>query len=194
MALTAHVAGTAADNWRDAGMDDYLTKPFTIRSLADCLMRWQPAGDPSAAISAADPPVAPDPAEPREEDSPPLDPTVLQSLRAITGGSDAVLRKLFGLFQSHAPARLAALREAAEASDYDRIASEAHALKSPSVNIGALRLGALCADVEARARNGDATLLSEGALAVIEAELARVLDAIVEEAGSDVSLATSYST
>jgi two-component system sensor histidine kinase BarA len=44
VALTAHAAGGGGDSWRDAGMDDYLTKPFTMRSLAECLARWQPEG------------------------------------------------------------------------------------------------------------------------------------------------------
>jgi hypothetical protein len=51
------------------------------------------------------------------------------------------------------------------------------------VNIGARRLGELCAVIEARARAADGALLSDGALETVEREFAAVLLAIeVEQA------------
>ena len=47
VALTAHVAGTDGEEWRKAGMDAYMTKPFTLEQIADCLAR-QLAGRPMA--------------------------------------------------------------------------------------------------------------------------------------------------
>ena len=51
VALTAHVIGAAAEEWRLAGMDAVIHKPFTIAQLADCLLdqvpQFQsPAGEP----------------------------------------------------------------------------------------------------------------------------------------------------
>ena len=37
VALTAHVAGSGADTWRQAGMDAYMTKPFTLGQIVRCL-------------------------------------------------------------------------------------------------------------------------------------------------------------
>ena len=37
VALTAHVIGAAAEEWRLAGMDAIIHKPFTIAQLAECL-------------------------------------------------------------------------------------------------------------------------------------------------------------
>ena len=37
VALTAHVIGAAAEEWRIAGMDAVIHKPFTIAQLAQCL-------------------------------------------------------------------------------------------------------------------------------------------------------------
>jgi two-component system sensor histidine kinase BarA len=186
VALTAHVAGSAADSWQGAGMDDYLTKPFTIGSLADCLARWRRSGA-AAATAAGEPMTAPVPApEPEavtepEEPTQPLDPEVLGTLRAIAGGSGATVDKIFRLFQAHAPARFAALKEAVAGGDLDRIAAEAHALKSPSLNVGARRLGALCAEVEAKARAGEAIAKESAGVARIERELAAVMAAIDRE-------------
>jgi two-component system sensor histidine kinase BarA len=187
IALTAQVAGAAADSWCDAGMDDYLTKPFTMRSLADCLGRWRPKwsrrGKP-----AGDAPADASPRSAEPETAEPLDAAVLASLRTIAGGNGAMLARIFGLFQVHAPARLAALREALAAGEMERAASEAHALKSPSLNIGALRLGALCQGIEARARACDATLKPDAELAPLEAELAAVVAAIQREQPDDMAM------
>ncbi|MGE0410026.1 MAG: ATP-binding protein, partial [Amphiplicatus sp.] len=44
LALTAHVAGVY-DEWKSAGMDDYVTKPFTIHALAKALGVYLPHQD-----------------------------------------------------------------------------------------------------------------------------------------------------
>jgi two-component system sensor histidine kinase BarA len=184
VALTAHVAGGAGDSWREAGMDDYLTKPFTIRGLADCLARWKGTA-PSRTQELVEAALVGDgsPCEGTVRDEP-LDPAVLGSLRAIAGGSTAMLDRILGLFLAHAPARVAALREAISAEDLPRIATEAHALKSPSLNIGAVGLAGLCSAIEAKARVADRAVLEGSALAQIEAEFAAVTEAIARERGS----------
>jgi two-component system sensor histidine kinase BarA len=95
-----------------------------------------------------------------------------------------MLGRIFGLFLAHAPARLAALRQALTDGDLARAATEAHALKSPSLNVGALRLGALCADLETRARGGDEALLAGAPLANVESEFAAVIAAIEHKRAS----------
>ncbi len=185
VALTAHVAGSAADSWRDAGMDDYLTKPFTMRSLSECLARCRPAGgwlhgaiEPIANQNEATGEAG---GEAADGGTGPLDADVLKSLRAIASGSNAMLAKIFGMFQGHAPARFAALQEAIAAGDLERAASEAHALRSPSLNIGALRLAALCSALESQARAGDPAALSGPALDGIDCELRAVMAAVDAE-------------
>ena len=42
VALTAHVIGAAAEEWRLAGMDAVIHKPFTIAQLAECLLDLVP--------------------------------------------------------------------------------------------------------------------------------------------------------
>jgi signal transduction histidine kinase/CheY-like chemotaxis protein len=186
VALTAHVAGSTADSWREAGMDDYLTKPFTIRGLANCLMRLAPhdrtvtAGESQPTTAAVS-----ETGEMDAQSDEQLDPEVIESLRAIAGGDSAMLNRIFDLFLSHAPARLAALEQALADGDLAQVASEAHALKSPSMNVGAMRLGALCAELEARARSEDRDVLSGAPLDAIKAEYAAVTAAIEQEHSSE---------
>jgi len=45
VALTANAMQGDSDSCRKVGMDDYLSKPFTIRKLGDMLAKWLPAGE-----------------------------------------------------------------------------------------------------------------------------------------------------
>ena len=57
VALTAHVAGIAADAWRNAGMDAIVYKPFTLAALADQLAQLHlgraGADEPALAASSS---------------------------------------------------------------------------------------------------------------------------------------------
>jgi two-component system sensor histidine kinase BarA len=163
VALTAHVAGGVADAWRDAGMNDYMTKPFRITDLAECFETFcgAPAQSGGAPAPAAEPAQnAPVPAEEDAEtteqgEEPVIDDTVLD--KALTGDTAAnakVIVRVLGLFESHAPPALLKLAEAARDDAGEEIAKAAHALKSMSANIGAVRLARACGALEADAKVG----------------------------------------
>ncbi|HLY80092.1 MAG TPA: ATP-binding protein, partial [Caulobacteraceae bacterium] len=53
VALTAHVVGSAADRWQEAGMDGMLSKPFSLASLAAKLGEFlEPSAAPAEAPAA----------------------------------------------------------------------------------------------------------------------------------------------
>ncbi|MEZ5840810.1 MAG: ATP-binding protein [Hyphomicrobiales bacterium] len=173
VALTARVLGEADDAWRDAGMDDFLVKPFTLDEIGRCLLDWLTPSDDvvapePAAIETPATPQAPAPspvaqtapvvpAAPVDDDdeTPVLDPAVLKSIAEMGGpAAAALLDRLFGLYLENAPKTLAELAAAHAAGDAAEVARAAHALKSMSYNIGAARVAALCADVERTAKSG----------------------------------------
>jgi signal transduction histidine kinase/CheY-like chemotaxis protein/HPt (histidine-containing phosphotransfer) domain-containing protein len=159
IALTAHVAG--ADNkWRRAGMNDYITKPFTIDTLATVIGRYLRAMPSGAARAPANDPAQKDDvleltneksksALPAENAGGGLfDLTVLHQLSVMQkegGGLPARALKLFG---EHSRDSMIRLINSPKTNDYGEIAKAAHALKSMSVNVGACVLAESCAALE----------------------------------------------
>ena len=184
IALTAHVGG-AGDFWQSAGMDDYLLKPFTIKSLSDCLARWAPqdadrkTAEAAPSLEAAATATTPVPSP----EAGPLDAGVLKGYREL-GSGDAFLIKVLTLFRSHTPAHQEALESALASGDLELIAAEAHALKSPSRNIGAMTLAEHYEDIERRARSGKHTVPDDPALDAMRSEFQRVLAAVDQLVGA----------
>ncbi len=186
VALTAHVAGTSADAWRDAGMDAYLTKPFRLTDLSGCFETFVGPGeivqvepdtsDRDNAPVATQPP-SPPPEEPTDNAIPVIDDDVLDGVAACSpGAGQALVLKVLGLFESHAPAALLKLAETAQTDNHKTIGEAAHALKSMARNIGANRLAEACGVLEAEARSGDVVELKSRLVTIHQC----VVDALAE--------------
>ncbi len=145
VALTAHVIGTAADAWREAGMDGVLHKPFTLARLAEIIETH--AGAARTATVAPETEVAD-----ADADAQPLDTAVLDDLFAMAGGSTTVVDRITGLYRTQSMERIVELREAIAAGDLDRLGKAAHALKSMSFNVGARAVAEAAAEIERTAR------------------------------------------
>ncbi len=145
VALTAHVAGTDASTWREAGMDAYITKPFTLRQIQACLDTYL-AGKSAAteAESAHD-----------GQDGLVIDPAIIAELRGI-GGSDALFRRVLDLFAGRVPQAVEQVASLSGGNDLKALADAAHALKSMCSNIGAGRAVAACNELERAARQNEA--------------------------------------
>ena len=147
IALTAHVEG-AEETWRAAGMDDYMTKPFTLLQLAAALANHLKPVSAAGALHELAP--AP-PAPPRDSEVGHFDLGALQELAAMQSGGDDLVARALDLFRTHSKEAMLRLARAARARDPKDIASAAHALKSMSFNVGARRLGEACAQIERQA-------------------------------------------
>jgi two-component system sensor histidine kinase BarA len=158
VALTAHVVGTAADAWRDAGMDDVVHKPFTIGKLARTIETLLPhLASSSAASNRAHVPAetsASPGQSPRQDDATPLlDADVVVQLRQLQAmGKGDFVHKVFHLYLEHAPPTLERVRQSAASGRLDECAKAAHALKSMSFNIGAKRVAELSLAIETAAK------------------------------------------
>jgi signal transduction histidine kinase/CheY-like chemotaxis protein len=138
IALTANALQGAAQKCLDAGMDDYLAKPFTFEDLRGALdARLQ--GDLGA------PPAVE-----------PLDRKALDALSRIDAPGAANLReKVVRVYLRSAGGLLHELSAALTAGDFGAAGAAASALKSSSADVGAVSLIDLCTQLEAAIRASD---------------------------------------
>jgi two-component system sensor histidine kinase/response regulator len=155
IALTAAAVEGDREKCLAAGMDDYLTKPFSLEQLVHALQSRLP--EERVQTGAAH-----------------TDLQVLERMRALGGDRGASLvTRIIGVYLNDAPGRLRSLQEAVARSDTTAIGRAAHAFKSASANLGATALAELCLRMEGLGR-ANSTAGAEGLLAAIESEYAQV--------------------
>jgi two-component system, sensor histidine kinase and response regulator len=167
IALTANALEGDRERCIEAGMDDYLTKPFKREQLARVLSRHLPAG--SAPRASA-------PALPRADDNTTIDESMLDNIRALAPG-ETLLRQVLAAYLESSPKLLSELSNALASAETDRAHRAAHTLKSSSANVGAFRLSEICREVEAQVRDGELGAPRE-ALARIHSEYERAAAAL----------------
>ena len=166
VALTAHIAEHIHQQVRQATMNGVVIKPFTIKSIGDCMSKWlEPVEVPGESNEAAEVPKPEGESEsnPAEEttfesDAPesPFDGGLLENLKEIAGdGFESTLANLHQLYLDSVPAAFSELEEAVKESEAQRVEHAAHALKSMSMNIAASRLGQACKEMEDAGKAGD---------------------------------------
>jgi signal transduction histidine kinase/DNA-binding response OmpR family regulator len=192
IAVTAYTTPGERERCLDAGMDDYLAKPFDQEELRVMLRRWLP----DAAMLDAGPRDAA-PQEVAEEacdaalDQAVLDQAALDKIRAVDRKTGrGVLSKVIGIYLDHTPAELQALGAAVAREDAAAVAKLAHGLKSSSANLGAQTLAGLLKELEYRGR-GESLAEAPALFARIEAEFERVRPALEAELPAAAPLSES---
>jgi HPt (histidine-containing phosphotransfer) domain-containing protein len=113
-----------------------------------------------------------------------LDATALARLRELDpSGNSGLLNRVLQTYTQALERMLAQWHAARCAGDAPVMAHVAHTLKSSSASVGALSLSALCADVEARLRDGRREGL-ETQLDLLTAEAERILAGLLSRQSS----------
>ncbi|PIK69133.1 hybrid sensor histidine kinase/response regulator [Methylobacterium frigidaeris] len=178
VASTAHVVGTAAEAWREAGMDGVLAKPFTLADLARTLAAALGTGGEAGTIGGIEGARGTDAPMPAAL----LEPDTLAGLAEMAEGSgSAFVGRVLGLFAAHGPDGLATLRAAADAEAAGRAA---HGLKSMSLNVGAAALAGHLREIEHAARV-EGRVPDEATLAPLDGLLTASIAALYGHFGMD---------
>jgi HPt (histidine-containing phosphotransfer) domain-containing protein len=81
---------------------------------------------------------------------------ILQDLRTMAGDDDdanCLLSELIQVYLEDTPVRIQSIKEASTIQDRSKLQKAAHALRSPSVSLGALNLGKICETLEDAAKD-----------------------------------------
>ena len=155
IALTANDAFSHREACLLAGMDDILSKPYTLEQCAAMLDRWAPR------------PARPGPREKASaqeiRELTCIDQATVKELGLVgrSGGGGSLYCKLVTLYESNSPASLAQVGHALAARDFARAAEACHKLKGASANVGAVVFSSTLDRLEQACRAADVDIAQD---------------------------------
>ena len=152
IALTANAMEGERCKCLAAGMDDYLSKPYSRAQLETILARWL---GPDTIVPTAEPATG---ASIREERDSALNMRFLDQFRELDpDGGLGLIKEIMTVYLDNSLALLRQVEQGLIAGDADALRRAAHSLKSSSANVGAEKLSKLFVKLEALGRDGQLT-------------------------------------
>ena len=146
VALTASYLPEKGNELFEAGIDNYIAKPFDVEHLRQILNY---SVDPYKNTPHHDEPEKQ--AAVKQNDNRGFDPS--NGLRQV-GGDEEAFRELLSDFVNELPQRISQMEEHLALKDMDSLSRSAHNLKGVSANLGALQLSQHAGSLENRASEG----------------------------------------
>ncbi len=149
IAITANALQGEAERCLAAGMDDYLSKPVSMKDLRSTLRKWM--GDGGAATTTREDAVgeAQREAEASAPSSPSDGPVDERALKDVFGDDPVTFKEILDSFVGPTAATIAELKEAWESRTATDVKGAAHKLKSSSRSVGANLMADTCQALEA---------------------------------------------
>ncbi len=179
VALTGHGADEDRNRCLEAGMNDYMGKPFRMQDLSSMMEKWRvrmSVRDSSASCQE----FQPDSGAPENDTENYLDRNSLDNIRSLGPNGPRMLSTVIGIYLNDSPILIDRLGEIFDVGDVEGVVRAAHALKSTSAGLGATALAVMCRQLEDMARgnsiDGAGTLISR-----IRLEYGKVKEALMRE-------------
>ncbi len=154
IAITADLMQSNRHRCLSAGMDDYVTKPFTEQQLRAVLDRWLSDSDDSDAPVVVDPDGFSALSETMTLAS--IDRHALEEILQLDSSPDKrMVREIVVSYCALSTKLILQLRSAVADRDTEQIELLAHSLKGSSGQVGAVLLTALCEQILTGVRNND---------------------------------------
>ncbi|QEL54956.1 PAS domain-containing hybrid sensor histidine kinase/response regulator [Chromobacterium paludis] len=170
IACTANAAKEEVDKTRDAGMDDFLTKPLSIHALEATLRKWMSAANAGVSAPAQlDGPSGVDDVVQVGDEEIPIDRSVLE---VYSNGELSVELEILREFQTGNVEDVAMLREALRVGEAEKIGFAAHRIKGASRMVGANDMGVAAEAVEKAGKEQDVDAARQ-AMARLDEQLER---------------------
>lgn len=182
VAVTAHAMQGDREKCLQAGMNDYISKPITLKELVRVIRRYAELHPPSMPIplepnSSVDELLTVSPSHSTMPASS-IDNRILGELKQIAGEeADQMIAELIQNYKIDSLPVLTHLQQAIEQTDSRTIKKTAHTLRSMSINLGAVQLGELCKTLEIDVIQMSFAQMKD-LLAQIELEYGRVKNAL----------------
>jgi CheY-like chemotaxis protein/HPt (histidine-containing phosphotransfer) domain-containing protein len=163
IALTAHHANNYRDSCLNAGMDDLMSKPYTLDQCAQLLRRWigdtvrPPLRGNGGARTSTGPGASADTAAGIQAATE-IDATTVMGLKNLrSGGQSDLYSKLVALFRPVSSKAIDELRSALASDDLQTASALCHRLSSSAANVGALAFAQYLRQLEKACQDRDRT-------------------------------------
>ena len=176
IALTAGISKEDRDKCTEAGMDAYLTKPFSISELSDSIQQFdQRMADRKTKTTNSNFELMPKQIGKETAPQTDINPEIF-NIRAINNIREVeqqtgriLLPSILDGFTNQMQEKLSEISNDLKSGDSDKLYRTAHAIKSMSANIGAEKVRSISAEVEGLGRSGNIASVGNSLLEITEA-------------------------
>ncbi|MGF9695479.1 MULTISPECIES: hybrid sensor histidine kinase/response regulator [Paenibacillus] len=133
IAMTGNVMDGEKEKCLEAGMNDFIGKPFTLESLRGVIQKWQHPMESSEILNMS---------------------IVSEIAELNNDGDQTLLETLLDMYRAETPGKIEVLRRHVVSGDHNAAAECAHDLKSGSLSLGIEYCSTLFARIEQFAKTG----------------------------------------
>ena len=173
IALTANAIKGESDRCRNAGMNDFLSKPFEENDLIQKICRWLEGTTTDTENYKTVTETTPVTKKEKLYD--------LTSLKKISQGNEGFLKKMISLFAQQVPQSVQEMKEALDKKEFEKVRAIAHKIKPAIDNMGISSLHKTIRDIERNAVEATDIFLLKDDVATTEHIISNVTAQLNEE-------------